>query len=472
MPTFLPPRLDRIKMKILLVQPSNRTYVVMPSLGLGYLAAVLRHAGHTVAIHNGLRDSLSADQLAAMIATYDYTVVGFQVFTYDLHIVQDYIATIRQRHPAVTLIAGGPHPSADPVGTLDYLPGLNFVIEGEAELGLPLLLTQLTLPSPDFTVVPGLVCRTEQGLLRNPPAFVKNLDTLPLPAWDLLEPENYPEAPHGAFSKNFPTAPIMISRGCPCQCTFCAGRSVSAGAYRVRSVANVMAELRLLKARGIREFHIEDENFTVNKPMVLSLCRAIVAERLEMSWGLPSGVRIDSLDAEMLAAMEGAGCYSLALGIEFGTQRLLDLTRKEMTLALVREKVALLKRFKMKLTGFFLFGIPGESFAEMEETLDFALALPLDRAQFNNFIPLPGSALWDELQRGGRLEQVRWQDFFVHGAAGAATVAEGRRLKRLQRRAYLKFYLRPHIIVGILWEIRSLRHLYYLLCRFRDALKS
>ena len=352
-------------LNILLVQPTNRTYVIMPSLGLGYLAAVLRGEGHRVSIHNGLRDPLSAQRLALLAIEGAFDVVGFQVFTYDLNVVRGYIDELRRQAPGILLVAGGPHPSADPEGTLETLGGLDYVLAGEAEIGFPRLLGEIHEPARGLETVPGLVYRTETGVKRNPPAMVRDLDALPMPAWDLLEPERYPEAPHGAFGKRFPTAPIMISRGCPCHCTYCAGRSVTGGLYRVRSVENVMAELRCLKSRGIREFHVEDENFTANKPLLLKFCAALQEEALGMSWGLPSGVRLDTLDGEMLTAMERAGCYSLAVGIEFGTQRLLDVTNKGLTLETIRGKLALIKGFDLKVTGFFLFGLPGESFAEM-----------------------------------------------------------------------------------------------------------
>lgn len=458
-------------LNVLLVQPTNRSYVVMPSLGLGYIAAVLRREGHRVAIHNGLRDPLNTRQLVAMVLAGSFDVVGFQVFTYDLNVVRGYIDGLRHHAPETLLVAGGPHPSADPEGTLQLLRNLDYVLAGEAEIGMARLMAEIVSPVPDLTKVPGLAYRTADGVVLNRQEVVKDLDTLPMPAWDLLQPELYPEAPHGAFGKNFPTAPIMVSRGCPCQCTFCAGRSISGSHYRVRSVTNVMAELRHLKERGIREFHVEDENFTVNKPMLLAFCEALVRERLDMSWGLPSGVRLDTLDAEMLAAMERSGCYSLAVGIEFGTQRILDLTKKTLTLETIRKKLALIRQFKLKVTGFFLLGVPGETFAEMEETIDFALELPLDRAQFNNFIPLPGSEIWEELKLQRRVENLRWESFFVHGVAFAADDQAAKRLKGLQRKAYLKFYLRPKIIVGLIGEIRSLQHLFHLGRRFMDALK-
>ena len=231
-----------------------------------------------------------------------------------------------------------------------------------------------------------------------------------------------------------------------------------------------MKELAVLFARGVREIHIEDENFTLNKEYVLEFCDALIASRLELSWSLPSGVRIDTLDAEMLTRMESAGCYSLALGIEFGTDRIMQLTKKGLTIAVIRKKIELLRGSHIKTTGFFLFGIPGETYEEMEKTLEFALELPLDRAQFNNFMPLPGSSLWEELGKSGRLDLVEWDRMFVHDVAYCDSGITSAQIKRLQRKAYLRFYLRPKILFSLIREIRSLLHLKFLLKRFIDAL--
>jgi radical SAM superfamily enzyme YgiQ (UPF0313 family) len=231
-----------------------------------------------------------------------------------------------------------------------------------------------------------------------------------------------------------------------------------------------MAELRLLRDRGIREFHIEDENFTAHRRLVREFCERLIREDLGMTWSLPSGVRIDSLEADTLRLMEKSGCYSMALGIEFGTLRIMELTKKQLTPDLVREKLELFRGLSIKTTGFFLFGIPGETIGEMHKTVEFALSLPIQRAQFNNFMPLPGSELWDQLSAAGKLENVDWSRFFVHDVAFADDGIDPRDIKRLQRQAYLRFYARPRIVWNLLREIRSPRHLRFLLKRFLDAL--
>lgn len=457
-------------MKILLATPINRSYVVMPSLGIGYLAAVARNAGHHVSVLNCQKESMTFKRFEQFIADNHFDLIGFQIFSYDLNPLKRHLEIIKQVRPETILIGGGAHPSSDPFGTMAYLPLLDYAFKGEAETGFPLLLARLQSSGPPLHDIPGLVFRDEVTIKVNSPGHVIDLDSLPLPAWEILEPETYPEAPHGAFTRQFPTAPVMFTRGCPGRCTFCAGRSITGNIIRKRSLENIMSELRLLKSRGIREFHIEDENFTAHRQLVMEFCQRLQQENVQMSWSLPSGVRLDGLDREMLETMAAAGCYSLALGIEFGTQRILDLTRKNLSLAMVREKLSLFKGLGIKTTGFFLLNIPGETLEEMRETIEFSLELPLDRAQYNNFMPLPGSNLWTQLQQEGMLNNLNWDSFFVHDVAYCQDGIKPADIKKLQRTAYLRFYLRPRIILGLIAEIRSWRQLTYLLRRFVDAL--
>ena len=460
-----------IPMKVLLVNPINRSYVVMPSLGLGYLASVARRAGHQVTVLNCLKERMTYDEFGRYIEAGRFDVIGFQLFSYDLNSVKRHLALVRSMSPGTVTVAGGAHPSGDPEGTLRYLTDLDYAFQGEAEAGFPLFLDKLQKRETALDDIPGLVYRSGDRVRVVPTCHIEQLDSLPMPAWDIIVPESYPEAPHGAFTKQFPTAPIIITRGCPFRCTFCAGKTITGPKVRKRSIDDVMEELRYLRSRGIMEFHIEDENFTAHRALVLEFCARLIQENLGMTWSLPSGVRIDSLEAEMLKEMERSGCYSLALGIEFGTQRIMDLTKKRLSPDLVRTKLKFFKDVKIKTTGFFLFGIPGETLEDMRQTARFARELPIDRAQFNNFMPLPGSELWDRLVAEGKLGVIDWDRYFVHDVAYADPQVRVEDIKRIQRFAYLRFYLRPRIVWNILREIKSFRHFRFLMKRFFDALR-
>ena len=389
-------------MNILLIIPINRSYVVTPSLGLGYIASVLRLQGHKVKILHCLKEKLTFNDFENYIKQNDFDFIGIQMFTFDITSVKRHLEIIKKNQPSAVTIVGGYHPSGDPQEILKMLPQADFAFVSEVEIALPVFLEEIKKKDPNLSIVPNLIWRNGDETIVNPLKIIDDLDMIPFPAWDLMDPRTYPEAPHGGFFKSFPTAPIIITRGCPMECTFCAGKSITTKKIRKRSINNVIEEIKLLKEKyGVNDFLIEDENFTLHKNLVYDFCNQLINQQLKITWSCPSGVRLDTLDLPILQLMEKSGCHSLAVGVEFGSQRIHDLTKKNLTIEIIKEKVALFQHTNIKTTGFFMFGIPGETKQDMMQTIKFAKALNINRAQFNNFMPLPGSALYAQLKHDG-----------------------------------------------------------------------
>ncbi len=450
--------------------PINRSYVITPSLGLGYIASVLRSCGHEIEILHCNKEKFSFNDFEDYIQRKTFDFIGIQMFTFDFNSVKRHLAIIKKHKPSTMTILGGYHPSGDPVEILTMLPQADFAFISEVEIAFPSFLEEMKKIAPVLSSVPNLVWRDGEKSVVNAPKLVDDLDEIPFPAWDLMDPRTYPEAPHGGFFKSFPTAPIVITRGCPMECTFCAGKSITSKKIRKRSAANVIEEIKLLKEKyGVNDFLIEDENFTLHKSLVHEFCGQLISQQLKITWSCPSGVRLDTLDLDTLKMMERSGCHSLAVGVEFGSQRIHDLTKKNLTLETIKERVALFQHVKIKVTGFFMFGIPGETEQEMVQTIQFAKSLNLDRAQFNNFMPLPGSALYTQLKSEG-MRSIDYDHFFVHAVSYAPQGMTRKQVKNIQRRAYLEFYLRPKIMWGLLREITSWKHLWRLVIRFIDGL--
>lgn len=455
-------------MKILLVLPLNRSYVTQPNLGLGYIASAVRKSGHKVSILDCVKDKIKINDFSSIIGTGDFDIVGFHMFSQDYNAVKQLSQVVKAINPRIYTIVGGPHPTGDPNGVIEDFPCIDFVFCGEGEIGVPLLLNLLSGNDTNgLSKIKGLYWKGKKADIDSN-AIIEDLDSLPFPAWDLMRPDTYPEAPHGAFYKQFPIAPIIISRGCPFECTFCAG---ARHRHRKRSIGNVMEEVDFLdKEYGVKEFLIEDENFILHRKLVHEFCEALLRKNKRYSWSCPSGIRLSHVFLEELQLMERAGCHSVSVGIEFGSQRMLEITKKGLTLDMIREKMELLAKTNIKITGFFLLGLPEESLAEMKETIQFALSLPFCRIQINNFMPLPGSQIWNDLKSKGKLNNIDYGRFFVHDVAYVADGIKKKDIKSLQRKAYLKFYFRWKIIRGILSDIKSFRHLKYLIMRFLDAL--
>lgn len=460
--------------RILFIVPINRTYVIMPHLGLGYLASVARESGFRPRILNCLKERMDFGDFERYIVENPADIFAITMMTYDINPTRRHIEIIRKHYPSSLIVLGGAHPSGDFLGILNDFPQADFAFRGEAELGFREFLEKIRGDGvqADLRKVANLVWRNPEGkIVVNGWRVVHELDSIPFPAWDLMDPREYPEAPHGGFARNFPVAPMVITRGCPFRCTFCSGKSVTGTLVRKRSIANVMEELRYLAENfGVREVHVEDENFTLHRRLVMEFCHALEESGLGLTWACPSGIRLDNLDEEMLDAMSRSGCHSVAVGVEFGSDRIHALTKKGLTVDLIREKLKLLSRYDIKVTGFFMMGIPGETREEMLMTMRLARELPIHRAQFNNFMPLPGTEIYDRLKEEGKLDGLPTDHFFVHDVSYVPEGMTRKQLKNLQRRAYLRFYLRPRVALGVMRDIETPRQLFYLAKRFLDAM--
>jgi len=456
-------------MRLLLVKPYNLSDHIQPSLGLGYLATACRNGGHEVAILDCIKEGVKDGALYDKISDLKPDVVGFQCYTFDLKSVKDALRKCKKISRNITTIIGGPHPSAIPKENFAYFKdSLDYIFVGEAEKGLPQLLDKLEKRSSiDFDQIPGLAWREENSIRVNPQVFIEDLDSLDMPSWDLIHPEEYPESQHGAFFEQFPIAPIMVTRGCPYPCTFCAGNIVTGKRVRKHSIDFMLNQIKYLyNTHKIREFHIVDDNFTFDKDYAKEFLRRLIDMKLDISWATPNGVRLDTLDQELLGLMKASGLYLISLGIESGSDRVLRLMKKQTTVEKNKRGIDLIRSSGIDIAGFFIMGFPGETKEDIKKTMDFSLKSDLIRANFFTYLPFPGSTSYNELACRGELEETDWDNFYFMNAAYTPKGLTRLELKGLQRLAFLKFYLRPKILWRNFLGVRSLRHFKYLLKRF------
>lgn len=454
-------------MKILLVKPNNLSDHIQPSLGLGYLAQAARK-DHEVRILDCIKERADISGLGEYVKRYSPDVVGFQCYTFDLKFVKAALAAVKNINKKIITAVGGPHPSAMPSETMRYLgEDADFLFKGEAEVAFPKLLDIIGKGSGDLASVPGLVWREGGQVKSNAASFIEDLDAVGLPAWDLIRPEDYPESQHGAFFRKFPIAPIMITRGCPYPCAFCAGKVVSGNKIRKRSIESVLGEIKTLyKDHGIREFHVIDDNFTMDASYAKEFLRGLKGLGLDMSWAVPNGVRMETLDLEILKLMKDTGLYLISLGIESGSDEILRLMRKGNTVSKIRECVRMINDSGIDVAGFFILGYPGETEESIRKTIKFSLELGLVRANFFTYLPFPGSESYDQLASSGELDRVDWDNFYFMNAAYVTPALTRKGLKNLQRRAFAKFYLRPKIMLYNIKGIKNARHFMFLTGRF------
>jgi len=439
--------------------------LMKPYLGLGYLASAIRK-NHEVIILDGVREKLTLAGFAQLLEEKSFDVIGIQIFTFHLNILEKYLEIIKNKNPKIITIVGGPQPSCSPAETLGKFKNLDYAFRGEAEIGLSNLLDALAedqLTEEKKITIPGLIWRQSSGtVIVNDQMFVKDLDSLGMPAWDLLNFDKYPtSAPHSAFYKNTPIAPMTTTRGCPFDCTFCAGRMISGRKVRARSVASIIKEIEYLHDQfGVKEISFEDDNFTFDRSRTMEFCRELIKKPWQISFAFVNGIRLDTLDKELLLSLKAAGLYEVMVGIESGSDRVLKIMHKSLTASIIRDRVKLIQDSGLEAMGSFIIGYPGETRKEILETFKFARDLGLKRANFAIFKPFPGTPITVKLMEEGQIDFTNqdWDNFFLAKAAYAAPGFTAQELKNLRRYGFLRFYLRPVIFYKLLRDIRSFSH--------------
>lgn len=457
-------------MDVLLATPINKTHYCVPPLGLGYLVSALRKAGfYSVSILDSIKENLNYNKFAKFLNRNKPKILGIQCFSFDVPSVNQMLKVAKEINPYIITIIGGPHPTAVSESVFYEFSNLDFAIRGEGEISLPLLVKAILDNRKSLNNIPGLIFKYRDRVVINPSDVINNIDSLDMPAWDLIDPSSYPDEVQGAFYKDFPIAPIITSRGCPYECTFCANRILMGRALRFRAVEKVIDEIEyLMHNYHVKETHILDDNFTINKTRVLHFCQRFKEKKIKTNIAFPNGVRIDSLDLETLSALKEIGTYSITVGIESGSQRILDHMKKTLNLDLIKKKVGLIKKLGFNINAFFIIGYPAETKKDIISTIKFAKELPIDVAHFSCFLPLPGTEITQELLNSGRLNKINYSELFYSKVPFSPDGITKKELKKFQQKAFLSFYLRPHILLELILRLKSLRHFKSILKRARD----
>jgi len=450
-------------MKVLLVNPitgERGMFAATPNLGLGYLATALRKEGIGIDVWDGMKKDMTRKKLEERLKKLDYDAIGVQVYTCSVEEAQQTLTMVKSLNPEIVRIVGGAHISGDSDNAMNQLDA-DFGFRGEAEIGLPQLLKDITgEEKKEFKDIHHLIWRENGKICKNELLPIKDVTALGLPSWDLINPNEYPNAPIGAFVKSFPLATISCSRGCPHQCTYCANKLIMGRGLRARSKESIIEELDLLYNKyGVREYQIIDDTFTSKRSLAEGVCNEILNRGWKLNITFPNGVRVESLDEELLKLLERAGCYSIGMAIESGSQRIVDHMKRRQNLEMVKQKVELVARTtKIRMTGFFIVGYPAEEREDILKTIKLARELPLKRAQFTIWIPVPGSEMTETLKKEGKLNIKNLSGVVLNQINYVPEKLTEDELQKLLRRAYFEFYFRPKIIFGLLSEIQSWEH--------------
>jgi len=437
-------------MKVVLVQPPNlqrsgdwkKMKVSRPPINIALLASYLRQFEHEPFIYDFDWFEGGAGDMSELILSQNPDVVGFTCLTPRFEITLHIAAKIKKTAPKVKIVIGGAHVNAVKEGSL-YSADIDYAIYGEAEEAFAELLKVIETKG-DLGKVRNLIYRKDGKVVMNPVRpFIQDLDSLPLPAWDLLNLQDYkdPVIFDGIHMG------VMTTRGCAWDCIFCSSGVIWGRKVRFRSAENVADELQYIVDKlGIRNVMFYDDTFTLNKARFLKICEEMIKRKLNLKYYCQ--LRVDTIDEEVANGLAESGCITAALGVESGDEEILGILKKGFKKSQVYKAVAALKSAGVPILASYIIGSPGDTHESIRKTFDFARELDTDQAKFMICTPFPGTELFDMAVKKGILSnnptpsECAGITYYQHVAANLSRVSD-EDLLRYQRDAYGSFKPRP-----------------------------
>jgi radical SAM superfamily enzyme YgiQ (UPF0313 family) len=417
------------------------------------VAAVLQRAGHEVRFINGAFQD--HEQVIAEVRRFKPDMVGLYATTFGWNKAKKTAADLKNLYRRdCFIVAGGPYPIAVQDRCLvDADIDIDAVVTGEGEYTMLEIVDRLR-KGEGLKGVPGVVYREGQRIVKNPARpLISDLDALPFPARELLGDADRYIPPPGTYRKR-PVAVMITSRGCNRHCIYCfqMDKERKSG-IRYRSVRNVMQEIELCIRQGYKEIKFLDDTFAADYDRAMEIATEIRKRGLKISWF--ASACVNQVDRPLLQAFKDAGCWAILFGAESGVQKNLNTIRKGTTLDQIRTAVRTAQDVGIKVSTPFMFGIPGETFEEGLQTIEFAVALDPDMANFHAITPFPGTYLYDNMDRFGTVSD-ELSDFTYQGAAFIPHTMTRDDIHRLRQIAFRKFYLRPSFLFRKLLDLHSL----------------
>ena len=460
-------------MKILLIIPPNIHYIepysyikadknnaIRPCLGLLYVAAAVRKvSGIEIRIIDCNIDNLDLAGLRQIIKNEQPDIVGFSVLTFNILNCIEVARIIRQISPLTKICFGGWHPTLYPQETLK-LDCVDYIVIGEGEHSFSELVGHC-MNKPQTEQYPvnikGIGFKTSLGEIKiNPPSGpIKNLDDLPLPAYDLIKTGKY----SNLLARSEKVINLITSRGCPQRCIFC---DIRGTLYRFRSPKNVLEEIKYWVNNGIREFFILDDNFTINRKRTIEFCKLLIESGLRVKYKISS--RVDYLDDELLKYLKKSGCYLIYFGVESGVQKILDYFEKGTTIAQIKNVFKLCKKRGIDRFAYIMIGAPEETYKDIEMTLGLIKEIKPQHLHCSVCTPMPKTYFYQKLLAQGSIKHDYWREFADSPNPNFKTpfcsrFFSDKELRSIQNAIERDFYLNPRIIFQEIIKTRGVKQL-------------
>ncbi|TEU17767.1 MAG: radical SAM protein, partial [Anaerolineales bacterium] len=369
--------------KVLLVSPpsSSRLGAVRPPTGLGYLAQSLLEAGIDYAVED-MRVRGRPSALLRRIRAYQPDLIGLSMVSFEYKRSYELIRCIKEGYPSASIVVGGAHVSGLGESVLEECPEMDFGVVQEGERAL----VELCKGETALEEIPGLIYRRDGAILSGLEArMITDLDSIPFPRYIGFRLERYAKE-----------IPLITSRGCPYRCIFCPN-SLAAKKFRARSARHVVDEIEYWYARGIRQFVVDDDNFTLLKDRVYEICDEIERRGLKHLFiRCANGVRADRVDRDLLARMKAVGVREIGFGVDGGNNRvLLDIVHKGETIETIERAIQDALDVGLEVRLFFILGHPGETLSDVEDSFALAQRYPVMLRHMTTPIRSPGTELFE-----------------------------------------------------------------------------
>jgi anaerobic magnesium-protoporphyrin IX monomethyl ester cyclase len=416
---------------ILLVKPGNQKAVygelssfnltaIEPPFWCALLAAYLRDSGYSVEVFDAEIENWSYEETAQRIQEVKPLLAAVIVSghnpsasTMNMSGAGKILRHLKERAPEIKTLLAGLHPSALPERTLRE-EELDFLCQGEGFYTLPQLVESLKAGREDFSI-PGLWYKQDGRIVSNPrPPLMEDLDLLPMPAWGLLPLAKYRAHNWHCFDHiqaRQPYAVIYTSLGCPFRCSFCCINSLFGKAgIRYRSPERVVEEVDyLVKNHNLKNIKIMDEMFVLKESHVVRLCDLMIERGYDLNiWAY---ARVNTVNERMLRKMKQAGIRWLAFGFESGNPKVLQAVTKGYDLDTVGRVVKMTRDMGIYICGNYIFGLPDDDASSMQETLDLALQINAEWANFYGAMAFPGSQLYQQAMAEGWPLPKTWEGY-------------------------------------------------------------
>ena len=435
-------------------RPTSRS-VLAPPLGLLYIGRSLEDEGHNVEIIDSPLENNLMDAIKKSINSAD--AIGMQIYTYGFQHTAEITQNIKEIDSSIPIIIGGPHPTIHSNTVLNDITSADISVEGEGEHVIKDI-TKVLQGRKKLSEIHGVHYRDKSTIKKGkPPSIIKDLDSIPFPSRHLVDKyeKNYGKINNAFLFKPLVTA-IETTRGCPHKCRFCSRNTIknisAPNFFRKRSAKSVIQEICEVVEK-YRTLYIVDENFLADKKRANDIMDGLIelGSNIEL---MIEGARIDSADRELYKKMKEANVKLIGYGIESGNQDVLDFYNKKITLEQIRKTINLCNEMNFITRATFILGAPIETKQHFEKTIKFACSLPLDIAIFRPLSYCPGSDLWDEAVKQGKI--MKNEKIIIADSERDLSSFKAKELKEFSSNAFRRFYIRPkYIIQQILKMMKS-----------------